>query len=272
MTPKNSLLNKILFFPTLTFDTSLFFKTHLWSIDLLDKTHKNVSYHYLTKQLGKLKQPQPDETIKQLLCSVMHQYAEFAQNTIKQILPSYSNSCRWGRTSYRPTQITQQAKSTRKDDSRLHVDSFSASPVYGQRILRVFTNINPHGEPRVWHLGEPFDCVLKRYVKKIPDYHYLIALFLKLIKTTKTLRSPYDHYQIHLHDSMKRDNHYQQTVQKEQIDFPPNSTWVVFTDQVSHAALKGQFLLEQTFYLPVSAMNNPELSPLKQWEKAKKRV
>src|SRR3990167_1951468 len=76
---------KILFFPTLTFDTSLFFKTHLWSIDLLDKTHKNVSYHYLTKQLGKLKQPQPDETIKQLLCSVMHQYAEFAQNTIKQI-------------------------------------------------------------------------------------------------------------------------------------------------------------------------------------------
>ena len=153
-----------------------------------------------------------------------------------------------------------------------HIDSFSASPVYGQRILRVFTNINPYGEPRVWHLGEPFDAVLKRYAKNIPNYNYLVALFLKLIKTTKTRRSPYDHYQIYLHDRMKRDNHYQQTVQKERIDFPANSTWIVFTDQTSHAALAGQFLLEQTFYLPVSAMTHPELSPLKQWEKIKNRV
>lgn len=263
---------QILFFPTLTLDSSLLSERKLWSENFLDKTHKNVSYHYTTQQLGKLKKPQPDLEVTTLLQSLMNHYAKFAKNLIDQVLPTYSESLIWGRTSFRPAKITRPAKSVRKDDTRLHVDSFSASPVYGKRILRVFTNINPYGEPRVWHVGEPFDCVLKRFANKIPNYNYLLALFLKLVKTTKTLRSPYDHYQIHLHDRMKRDNEYQQTIPKHQIDFPAHSTWIVFTDQTSHAALKGQFLLEQTFYLPVSAMTNPELSPLKQWEKAKNTV
>jgi hypothetical protein len=97
------------------------------------------------------------------------------------------------------------------------------------------------------------------------------ALILKLVKITKTLRSPYDHYMLHLHNSMKLDDNYQQKITKQRIDFSPNSTWLVFTDHVSHAALSGQFLLEQTFYLPVTAMENPMLSPLRQWEKLKRR-
>ncbi|MHA0111145.1 Kdo hydroxylase family protein [Klebsiella pneumoniae] len=37
----------------------------------------------------------------------------------------------------------------------------------------------------------------------------------------------------------------------------------MFTDQVSHAALAGQFCLEQTFLLPVTAQQFPEKSPLR---------
>jgi len=77
---------------------------------------------------------------------------------------------------------------------------------------------------------------------------------------------------LHLHDRMKLDKTYQQTLAKQRVDFPPQSTWLVFTDQVSHAALSGQYLLEQTFYLPVEAMDNPTLSPLRQWEKEKAMV
>src|SRR2546429_2712052 len=36
--------------------------------------------------------------------------------------------------------------------------------------------------------------------------------------------------------------------------FPVGSTWMAFTDQVSHAAMAGQHLLEQTFYLPLTSM------------------
>jgi hypothetical protein len=60
---------------------------------------------------------------------------------------------------------------------------------------------------------------------------------------------------------MKLDDKYQEQVSKTRFDFPAQSSWIVFTDQVSHAALSGQYLLEQTFYLPVEHMNEPALSP-----------
>ena len=87
---------------------------------------------------------------------------------------------------------------------------------------------------------------------------------MHLLKATKTLRSAYDHIMIQLHDRMKLNNDYQKNVTKTPVWFPAMSTWIVFTDQVSHAALGGQYLLEQTFYLPVEAMAQPEHSPLHQ--------
>ena len=36
------------------------------------------------------------------------------------------------------------------------------------------------------------------------------------------------------------------------MDLPAGSTWLTFTDQVSHAAMAGQYQFEQTFLLPVS--------------------
>jgi len=51
------------------------------------------------------------------------------------------------------------------------------------------------------------------------------------------------------------------------VDFPAGSTWIAFTDQVSHAATAGQYQLEQTFLLPVDAMADPERSPLRVLER-----
>ncbi len=72
---------------------------------------------------------------------------------------------------------------------------------------------------------------------------------------------------LHLHDKMKADLRYQVEVPQQEIHFPPGSSWITQTDQVSHAAMSGQYLLEQTFYLPVDAMKNPEHSPLRVLEK-----
>ena len=41
------------------------------------------------------------------------------------------------------------------------------------------------------------------------------------------------------------------------------STWIVQTDSVSHAALSGQSMFEQTFLLPVEGMLDPARSPLR---------
>ena len=51
--------------------------------------------------------------------------------------------------------------SWRKDDSRLHVDAFPSRPNHGERILRVFSNVNPHARTRVWRVGEPFEAMAK---------------------------------------------------------------------------------------------------------------
>ena len=240
----------------------------LLSESILDPKHKNISYDYRHQRLAGLIKTDSQPFLPTTMQEFMHRYAEFSKQLIDALIPQYSDAMLWGRTSYRPAEIQGRRSSKRKDDTRVHVDSFSATPVNGLRILRVFCNINPNGKPRVWHLGEPFSNVLKTLSPRIPPYSAIRAKLLKLVKATKTLRSPYDHYMLGLHDTMKLDDSYQHTLTKHRVEFPPHST-LVFTDNVSHAALSGQFLLEQTFYLPVDAMASPALSPLKQWEQEK---
>lgn len=241
----------------------------LLSESILAPREKNISYDYCHQKLSGLNTSVASFNTNPIMVQqFMHRYAEFSKQLIDVVLPQYSHSLRWGRTSFRPAEIKNRKTSAHKDDTRLHVDSFPSTPVNGQRILRIFCNINPHDKPRVWHIGEPFEQVLATFLPRIPPYSALKARLLQWIKATKKIRSPYDHYMLKLHNSMKTDDHYQNKACKHRVDFPPQSTWMVFTDHVSHAALSGQFLLEQTFYLPVDAMENQSLSPLRQWEKA----
>lgn len=192
----------------------------------------------------------------------MHRYAEYAQEMIEKLFPHYQNQLKMGRTSYRPAEIENRQTSVLKDDTRLHVDSFSSSPVHGERILRVFANINPYKKPRVWHVGESFEAVLNQFKSTLTPYSAIKSHLMNIVGLTKSKRSAYDHYMLQLHDHMKLNQKYQNEVDKITIHFPSDSTWIVFTDQVSHAALSGQFLLEQTFYLSVDAMKHQETSPL----------
>jgi len=45
------------------------------------------------------------------------------------------------------------------------------------------------------------------------------------------------------------------------------STWITFTDSVPHAVPAGQHQFEQTFYLEVEGMAQPDKSPLRILEK-----
>jgi hypothetical protein len=77
---------------------------------------------------------------------------------------------------------------------------------------------------------------------------------------------------LQLHDHMKEDAAYQQQAPQTAFDFPAGSAWVVFTDAVSHAAMAGQYQLEQTFLLPVDAMVDERQSPLRILERLKGRA
>jgi hypothetical protein len=251
---------KILYFPNLPF---LLFSDEqpVLSTSISNIKTKNISFNSLTHQLNGFNRRAFNPIILQ---NMMSRFAQFALSLINNTLPSYCHVLQIGRTSFRPIEIYgRKPKSYRKDDTRLHVDAFPASPNQGRRILRVFTNINPHGKNRVWRYGEPFATVVNRFLPQIKKPWPGRSTVLKALGITKSYCTDYDYIMLNIHDKMKADMRYQKTAVQGEIDFAPGNTWIVQTDHVSHAALSGQFLLEQTFYLPVSAMQNPSLSPLR---------
>jgi 3-deoxy-D-manno-oct-2-ulosonic acid (Kdo) hydroxylase len=253
----------VLFFPNLPFALAADEKLFL-TPEFSDPGSKNIGYNPMQNKLWGV-QRLTDEQRNQLK-AMMHRYSQHCLTLLHHLLPQYHAHLMMGRTSFRPVQISGRQTSYRKDDKRLHVDAFPSSPNQGKRILRVFCNINPTAD-RVWRLGEPFENVARRFIPAIPKPFPGSAALLQFLRITKTPRSMYDHYMLYMHDRMKEDESYQQTVQQQEVRFPPASTWIVQTDHVSHAAMQGQHLLEQTFYLPIHAMQNPDLSPQRVLEK-----
>jgi hypothetical protein len=259
---------QLLFFPKLSFPLTSK-EQLLLSPDFMDKTVKNISYDAFTDRLkGACGREDELKAIK----TMISRFFKHACALVSHVLPNYREALEPMRTSFRPAQVSHRKLSYRKDDRRLHVDAFPATPNQGKRLLRVFSNINPHGEHRVWRIGEPFETVARRFLPAIsspfPGSHEL----LYRLKMTKSRRTEYDHLMLQLHDRMKKDDHYQQKAGQIKQMFPPHTTWIVQTDQVSHAAMSGQYLLEQTFYLPVDAMLDPERSPLKILERLTGRI
>jgi hypothetical protein len=136
----------------------------------------------------------------------------------------------------------------------------------GRRILRVFTNVNAD-QARVWRVGETFERFAERFLPKVPRPFPGSLWLLQQLRIVNGLRSEYDHCMLGIHDCMKADEAYQSGCPQTHLSFAPNTTWVCFTDSVSHAAMSGQFAFEQTFALPVPAMRRPELSPLHMLER-----
>ncbi len=64
------------------------------------------------------------------------------------------------------------------------------------------------------------------------------------------------------HNFLKENRQFQENCSKHRLEFPPGSSWLVFTDMVSHAVLSGRFALEQTFVVPPQAMLEPERAPV----------
>lgn len=254
----------VLFFKHLEFLLSDYEKS-LFSENLVAENHKNISYMLAN---DKLQGCEGDEAVLQVVRKMMKRYAQSADEFIKKILPDYESHLQLARTSFRPVEIAgRQAPSFRKDDTRLHVDAFPSTPMNGKRILRLFTNVNLDKQPRVWKVGEPYQDVVAKFLPKIkkpfPGAHFLMHKF----GVTKSYRSLYDHYMLHIHDKMKEDVLYQKEVDQEVVKFPAGSSWLCFTDQVSHGVVSGQYVFEQSFYVPKEAHKHPSASPVAILEK-----
>lgn len=253
----------VLYFPRLAFSLNENEKQFL-TPDIATPQKKNISYDIKSNQI---RGAQVEEAQLPQLHHMLQRYATYSHELVKQLFPHYVPNITLARTSYRPVEVKGRVSSYRKDDTRLHVDAYPSTPIGDQRIMRVFSNVNPNDQPRYWRIGTSFSEVCASFIPDIRKPFPAEAKILKALKVTRGLRTKYDHYMTQIHNKMKKNMDYQNTVDQEAFYFPPGSTWIVFTDQVSHAAMSGQYLFEQSFYLPVHAMLNPNLSPLKILEK-----
>lgn len=196
------------------------------------------------------------------LAAMVQRFAHQAGSLVSRLFPAYGPALTRARTSYRPHPATGRPVSWRKDDARLHIDAFPSRPNHGERILRVFCNVNPAGTPRVWRVGEPFEAMATRLLPRVRRMRPGEAALLAALRVTKTRRSEYDHLMLGLHDAAKADSDYQQRSPQVEARFAPGTTWICFSDQVMHAAMGGQYMLEQTIHLPLAALYEPQRSPL----------
>ena len=250
---------KVLYFPRLAFEL-LDGEDALLTPALLSPDVRNISLD----ANGQIKGVVGGADVQRAAAAMVGRFRAQAQQLVQGLRPHYTAALRYAPTSYRPAQVESRVQSWRADDRRMHVDSFPSRPNYGERILRVFTNANPHGKPRVWRVGEPFEDVARRFLPRAKPYSRWQAKVLHKLRVTKSLRSEYDHLMLQLHDGMKSDLDYQKNAAQQSVPFPPGSVWVwvCFSDQTSHAVESGQYMLEQTLHLPASRQYNPETSPL----------
>lgn len=248
---------KVLYFPHLAFtlDTQ---ELRLLTPVVHDPKVRNISLsgeRVLKGALG-------DTATLVALTAMIGRFQEQARQLVDGMLPHYREHLRMAPTSYRPTKVETRVQSWRADDRRLHVDAFPSRPNRGERILRVFSNVNPDGVPRVWRIGEPFDVVARHFLPRAKPYFGWQAKLLNALRVTKTLRSEYDHLMLQLHDGMKADLDYQQDAHQMTMAFPSGSSWMCFSDQASHAVMSGQYMLEQTLHLSPQQQYDPNASPL----------
>jgi hypothetical protein len=195
------------------------------------------------------------------LTAMVTRFAQNAAKLVTALFPRYAPYVQRARTSFRPNPAVGRDVSWRKDDSRLHIDAFPSRPNHGDRILRVFSNVNPT-EPRVWRVGESFEGMARTLLPRIGSPLPGSAAVLAALRVTKGRRSLYDHLMLNLHDRAKADMAYQRECAQQVVEFAPGTTWLCFSDQVMHAAMGGQYMLEQTINLPVGALYDAQRAPL----------
>jgi hypothetical protein len=243
-------------------DSERRFLSAAWS----DGRAKNISL-----DRGRLKGAGGTPADRAELAAMIARFAAAAAELVATLFPRYAPHVTHARSSYRPQGAVGRDVSWRKDDSRLHVDAFPSRPNRGERILRVFANVNPT-EDRVWRVGEPFEAMARTLLPRISDPVPGASAVLAALRVTKGRRSVYDHLMLNLHDRAKADLAYQRGCPQETVRFAPGTTWICFSDQVMHAAVSGQFMLEQTIHLPVSSLYNPARAPLAILERLTGRV
>ncbi len=250
----------VLFFPNLAF-TLFESEKQFLNAGVSDGKAKNIS---LDPATGKMQASSLTGEKAGQLAAMIERFGRQAEGLLHAVLP-YTQVER-ARTSFRPVEVRGRHYSKISDDRLLHVDAFPSRPMRGRRILRFFANVSPVSQ-RHWHVGQPFEDFARAFLPRVGPHLPGKSWLYEKLGVTFGRRSLYDELMLSLHDAAKLDTNFQQHSPHQAVDFPPGCCWLVFTDMVLHAALGGEFALEQTFHVDVEQLAKPEQAPIRVLER-----
>lgn len=230
------------------------------------RLHKNVSYRPGDDILRGVSGN--EETIVRMH-NILRCYSEQVVGFATNFLSPYAGRWSLDFASFRPQEEEGRDLPLHKRNDLLHVDAFPSRPTRGGRILRIFTNLNPT-KPRVWNTTEGFDVLAKQHAEAA-GLHEIAEDDGFISRTVQSWgaklgfpgmgRTAYDMFMLRFHDYLKENSEFQANSQKVRLEFPPLSTWIVYTDCTAHAVMSGQYAIEQTFLVPPRALVARQQAP-----------
>ncbi|MGB5133236.1 MAG: Kdo hydroxylase family protein [Steroidobacteraceae bacterium] len=271
--------NRIVFFPTcpvpLPDRTTLdFLRSELPSKLKL----KNISYH---PEAAKVSGIEADAATTRRVTDLLRSHLHDVSSFLRRVTGDLTNEARIGTCSFRPIEERGRGLKPHASNELVHVDAGAYGATNGDRILRFFVNVNAERD-RVWATKGSFEDVLERCGRKAGLLDESGRLSVNITKSradrafstfiaglahlnplaTVLDSSPYDRAMRRLHNYMKDDDAFKKDLAGyQEIHFPPNTAWTVFTDGVSHASLEGQFALVTTMIVRRARMRWPERAP-----------
>jgi hypothetical protein len=238
---------------------------------------KNISYHPESDSIPRF-EASPD--VKDRIERILRTHGQRVEAFLRRTCPDYVPGWTLGTTSFRSIEEQGRRLKPRSSNELVHVDAGAYGATNGARILRFFVNIHPTRD-RVWGTKGSFQDIMTRFpalwdaarggkprvrIDKGPLdklYSGFIGALGSLYPLFRVIdSSPYDRSMRRIHNYMKENPSFRDSRESyREIHFPPLSSWMVFTDGISHSVLTGQHALVTTVLVPLGNCRDQELTP-----------
>lgn len=182
--------------------------------------------------------------------SYLCDFQKKSSEVLKLVLGFQDQYLHSDRVTWRPYELATVSRRWNARDDLFHIDSFSSRPTNGRRILRLFFNASST-DSIVW--SHTFN--LKQYIEN--------GFFHSLRQNSQVASdSTFDGWLSRVHDQMKRNEQFQETAPRVLHRFAPGDSWVALTDACLHSHLRGEWLMDASWFVSCPALMQSEYSPL----------
>jgi hypothetical protein len=235
--------------------------------------HKNISFDPANgRTSGYLAHSRQQ---RRRLRGLLKGFSERATAWLAGLLPRYAARWRLDRVHYRPEEeATRMLRDTARNEL-LHLDAFPTRPSRGDRILRLFVNLDDH-EPQSWVTSETVASLLARFGRQAGLPHQVEASWprrlrhglIGLVQPHYRRRTIYDSFMLRFHHFLKSHQDFQERGLKKFHAFAPGSAWLLFSDGLAHGVLRGQHALDHSYFVAGDTLELPDLAPATLLERA----